>query len=264
MSRKEIPRAGLVQAALAGRITNREGAQALHLTIRQFQRLKRRVRDGGPLAVRHQGRGRLSPRRLPAAVGAQVQALLQDRYAGFNDTHLTEKLRERHGVAISRESVRRLRQALGWPAVHRRRPAQHRARRPREAAAGQLVQLDGSPFDWLQGRGPVMTLLGAIDDATSEVVALHFQPTEDLHGYATLVQQMVTTYGLPVALYGDGVNILVRTDRHWSLGEQLAGVQAPTHWAACSRTWALAISAPRRPRPRGASSACGPPCRIGS
>jgi transposase len=229
MSRKEIPRAGLVQAALAGRITNREGAQALHLTIRQFQRLKRRVRDAGPLAVRHQGRGRLSPRRLPAAVGAQVQALLRDRYAGFNDTHLTEKLRERHGLAISRESVRRLRQALGWPAVHRRRPAQHRARRPREAAAGQLVQLDGSPFDWLQGRGPVMTLLGAIDDATSEVVALHFQPTEDLHGYATLVQQMVTTYGLPVALYGDGVNILVRTDRHWSLGEQLAGVQAPTH-----------------------------------
>jgi hypothetical protein len=92
-----------------------------------------------------------------------------------------------------------------------------------------LVQLDGSPFDWLQTRGPRLTLLGAIDDATSEVVALHFRPTEDLHGYTTLLHQVFTSVGLPVALYGDGVNILVRTDAHWSLEEQLAGAQSPTH-----------------------------------
>src|SRR5204863_4738353 len=108
-----------------------------------------------------------------------------------------EKLCEVHQVPISRESVRRLRRALGLPSVHRRRPAQHRSRRPREQAAGQLVQLDGSPFAWLESRGPAMTLLGAIDDATSDVLALHFRPTEDLHGYATLLQQMFTTGGLP-------------------------------------------------------------------
>src|SRR4029450_6581361 len=94
MSRKELPRAGLLAAAVAGRITNREGAAALRVTPRQFQRLKTRFRVGGALTVRHQGRGRASHRRLPATVCAQVQALLQDRYAGFNDTHLTEKLRE--------------------------------------------------------------------------------------------------------------------------------------------------------------------------
>src|SRR4029453_10981026 len=116
MSRKEVPRAGLVQAALAGRITNREGARALHVSLRQFQRLKRRVRGGGVLALRHQGRARPSGRRLPATVSLQVQTLLQDRYAGFNDTHVTEKLREGHSVEISRESVRRLRRALGWAA----------------------------------------------------------------------------------------------------------------------------------------------------
>jgi transposase len=229
MSRKELPRAGLVQAALAGKITNREGARALHLSVRHFQRLKRRVREGGLLALRHQSRGRPSRRRLPAAVAGQVQVLLRDRYAGFNDTHLTEKLREVHHLPVSRESVRRLRIALGWPAVHRRRPARHRTRRPRAAAAGQLLQLDGSPFAWLEDRGPVLTLLGAIDDATSEVLALHFRPTEDLHGYATLLQQVFTTYGLPVALYGDGISILVRSDAHWTLPEQLAGQQEPTH-----------------------------------
>jgi len=229
MSRKELPRAGLVAAALAGRISNREGATALRMSLRQFQRLKARVRDAGAPALRHRGRGRLSPRRLPAEVTVRVQALLRDRYGGFNDTHLTEKLREVEGLVLSRESVRRLRRALGLPAVHRRRPAQHRHRRPREQAAGQLVQLDGSPFAWLQERGPALTLLGAIDDATSQVVALHFRPTEDLHGYATLLQQMFTTVGVPIALYGDGVNILVRTDRHWTLAEQMAGTQAPTH-----------------------------------
>jgi transposase len=178
MSRKELPRVGLLAAAVAGRISNREGAAALRVTPRQFQRLKQRFRLGGALAVRHQGRGRPSHRRLPATLCAQVQALLRDRYAGFNDTHCTEKLRELHGLAISRESVRRLRRSLGVPAMHRRRPPQHRSRRPRETAAGQLLQIDGRPFDWLEGRGPTMTLLGAIDDATSEVIALHFRPTK--------------------------------------------------------------------------------------
>ena len=229
MSRKELPRAGLVAAALAGRISNREGATALRMSLRQFQRLKARVREAGPPALRHRGRGRLSARRLPAELTVRVQALLRDRYAGFNDTHVTEKLREVEALVLSRESVRRLRRALGLPAVHRRRPPQHRSRRPREQAAGQLVQLDGSPFAWLQERGPILTLLGAIDDATSQVVALHFRPTEDLHGYATLLQQMFTSVGMPIALYGDGVNILVRTDRHWTLTEQLAGTRAPTH-----------------------------------
>lgn len=251
MSRKELPRAGLLAAALAGRISNREGAAALRITPRQFQRLKQRFRAGGAPALRHQGRGRRSPRRLPVTLCAQVQALLRDRYAGFNDTHLTEKLREHHGLAISRESVRRLRRALDLPAVHRRRPAQHRARRPREQAAGQLLQLDGSPFDWLEGRGPRMTLLGAIDDATSTVVALHFRPTEDLHGYATVLQEVFTTFGVPVALYGDGVNILVRTDRHWTLAEQLAGTQAPTHLGRVLQDLGIGYVQARSPQGKG-------------
>src|SRR5262252_601967 len=251
MSRKELPRAGLVTAALAGRISNREGAAALRVSPRQFQRLKARFRDSGAAALRHRGRGRLSPRRLPVSTTVRVQALLNGIYQGFNDTHATEKLREIEAIAISRESVRRLRRALGLPAVHRRRPAQHRSRRAREQAAGQLVQLDGSPFDWLEGRGPAMTLLGAIDDATSQVVALHFRPTEDLHGYATVLQQMFTCVGLPVALYGDGLNILVRNDRHWTLDEQLAGTQAPTHIGRMLQELGIGYVQARSPQGKG-------------
>lgn len=251
MSRKELPRPGLVNAALAGRISNREGAVALGITLRQFQRLKQRVREQGVTALRHQGRGRPSPRRLPVALAGQVQALLRDRYAGFNDTHVTEKLREDHGLTISRESVRRLRRALGLPARHRRRAAKHRSRRPREQAAGQLVQLDCSPFDWLEGRGPRMTLLGAIDDATSAVTALHFRPTEDLHGYATVLHQVFTTAGLPMAVYGDGINILVRNDGHWTMAEQLAGTQRPTHLGLVLQELGIGYVRARSPQAKG-------------
>ena len=74
-----------------------------------------------------------------------------------------------------------------------------------------------------------MTLHGALDDATGAVLALHFRPTEDLHGYAMLFAQVFATHGLPVACYGDGTAILVRTDAHWSLDEELRGTQDPTH-----------------------------------
>jgi transposase len=251
MSRKELPRPGLVNAALAGRISNREGAAALRITIRQFQRLKQRVREQGITALRHQGRGQPSHRRLAVALAGQVQALWRDRYAGFNDTHFTEKLREEHGLTISRESVRRLRRALGLPARHRRRPAKHRSRRPREEAAGQLLQLDGSPFEWLEGRGPRLTLLGAIDDATSAVMALHFRPTEDLHGYATVLHQVFTSAGLPVAVYGDGINILVRNDGHWTLAEELAGTQRPTHLGLVLQELGVGYVRARSPQAKG-------------
>jgi transposase len=176
LSRKELHRPGLLKAALGGRLTNRQVAVALGLSVRHVRRLKRRVEAGGAPALGHRSRGRPSPRRLPPALRAEVMRLMTTVYEGFNDTHLTEKLREEHGLPISRESVRRLRCALGRPARRARRPAQGRRRRIPEAARGALVQIDGSPFAWLEGRGPARMLLGAVDDATTEILALHFRP----------------------------------------------------------------------------------------
>ena len=132
MSRKEVPRAGLVKAALAGGITNAQGALALHLTVRQFQRLKARVRAEGAAGLLHRGRGRASPRRLGAAQGERIGQLLQTTYARFNDCHLTEKLRdvEPPALHVSRATVRRIRCALGVPATRRRRDRGARRRAP--------------------------------------------------------------------------------------------------------------------------------------
>src|SRR6266849_577478 len=222
MSGKETPRPGILNALCDARITTQQAAEALHLSVRQIQRLKPRYREAGALGLVHRGRGQPSRRRLAAPLRELIVAAMTTTYAGLNDVHLTEKLQEVHALVVSRPTVRRLRCALGLFATRRRRAPKHRRRRARHAAAG-------SPFAWLEDRGPVMTLLGAIDDATGSVLALHFRPTEDLHGYATLFAQLFTTHGLPLAFYGDRLNVFVRNDRYWTLAEELHGAQHPTH-----------------------------------
>ena len=236
MSRKEVPRAGLVKASLAGKVTNQEGARALGVSVRQFKRLKARFRREGARGLLHRRRGQPSRRRLPAALREQIVQLMTTTYAGFNDVHLTEKLQELHALPVSRATVRRIRLALGRASPRRRRAPQHRSRRPRAPAMGQLVQLDASPFAWFEDRGPRATLHGLIDDATSSPLALWFRPTEDLHGYTTVLGQTCRQYGLPITLYGDRLNLFRRNDQHWTLPEELRASRIPPISAACCRS----------------------------
>jgi transposase len=251
MSRKEVPRAGLVKAALAGRITNQEGARALGLTVPQFKRLKARFRREGVRGLGHRRRGQPSPRRLPAALRAQVVALMTTTDVGFNDVHLTEKLRPQHALPVSRATVRRIRRALGRPPQRPRRAPQHRSRRPRAPALGQLVQLDASPFAWFEDRGPMAALHGLIDDATSIPLALWFRPTEDLHGYTTVLDQTCRQYGVPVTLYGDRLSLFRRNDQAWTLEEELRGQQDPTHFGRMLQDLAIGFIAARSPQAKG-------------
>ena len=251
MSRKELLRAGLVKAALARRITNRQGATSLRLSVRQFQRLKRRLETGGDAALRHRSRGQPSAHRLPAGLRTKVTTLMSTVYAGFNDVHLTEKLREVEQLPLSRESVRRLRLAAGRPAQRPRRAPRYRRRRTPAAAAGALVQTDGSPFAWLEDRGPRLTLLGVIDDATGQILALRFREAEDLHGYTGLFHEVFTIHGLPLAVYGDRLNVFVRNDRHWTLEEQLAGQRHPTHLGRMFQDLGISYISAHSPQAKG-------------
>ena len=251
LSRKELHRPGLLKALCSGRVTNGQVAAALGISVRQVRRLRRRFERGGPAALVHGNRGRPSPRRLRPAVRQTVRRLMTPVYVGFNDTHLTEKLREHHALTVSRETVRRLRRELGQPATRARRPPRARRRRVPAAARGALIQIDGSPFAWLEGRGPALVLLGAVYYATTEILALQFRPAEDVHGYATLFRDVFTQHGLPLAVYGDRLNLLVRNDAHWSVAEQLAGVQAPTHLGRMLAALAIGYVAARSPQAKG-------------
>ena len=120
MSQKEAPRAGLVRAARDGKMTNAEGARALGISVRQFRRLRAAYREEGAHGLVHGNRGQPSPRRRSAQERARIVELLVGKYLGFNDCHLTEKLRQVEKLTLSRELVRRLRLEAKLPAKHKR------------------------------------------------------------------------------------------------------------------------------------------------
>ena len=129
--------------------------------------------------------------------------LASTTYAGANHTHLTELLRDREGIDLSRPTVRRILTKAGIPSPRKRRAPKHRVRRQRMPQAGMLVQIDGSFHRWLGEDGPQFTLLLAVDDATSAVANAVFCPEEDTRGYFILMQGLIERWGVPTALYSD-------------------------------------------------------------
>lgn len=249
MGNRDARRLGLIHAALQGKITNGEGAAALGLSVRQFKRLRRRVRQHGARGVVHGNRGRLSPRRLAAATRQRVHELLTGAVK-VNDHHLAELVSE-EGLPVSPASVRRERRRLKLAPKRRRRAPRHRRRRERAARRGALVLIDGSPFPWFTEAGVGYSLLGALDDATGEILALTFRPTEDLHGYVVLLQELIRAHGVPLALYGDRSGILVRNDAHWTLEEELAGRQSPPQFGRMLEELAIRFIAATSPQAKG-------------
>src|SRR5216117_1352306 len=251
MSSKEARRPGLVQAAVAGKITNAEAARALRMGVRQFRRLKAAYRRSGVEALLHGNRGRRPANRLSDVERKRIVELINQKYAGLNDSHLTEKLCELEDLALSREAVRRLRRAAGIAPVRRRRAPKHRRRRLREACKGALVLVDASEYLWFGESGPRWNLLGALDDAGGEILALHFRPDEDLHGYTQLLRRVIGAHGLPCNLYGDRLGVFVRNDDHWTLEEELAGQQSPTQFGQMLAELAIGYIAAHSPQAKG-------------
>ncbi len=166
--------AGVLSAAQAG--------QLLGLAQRQLRRLRAGYRQEGASALAHGNRGKRPVNAVDLEVAQRVVELAQTTYLGFNQQHLTEMLAEREGLHLSRPTVHRILRTAGISAPRKRRPSRAHHRRDRMAKEGCLLQVDGSRHDWLEGRGPYLTLVGAIDDATGLVVEATFREQEDAQG----------------------------------------------------------------------------------
>jgi transposase len=251
LSQKELQRVSVITACVKGAMACASAAGLLCLSVRQIKRLKRRLREDGEAALAHANRGRPSPRRLPERTRQAVLRLYRTKYAGFNDHHLCEKLNEVEGLSLSRETLRRLLRQEGHGSPRKRRPPAHRQRRLRVAREGELVQLDGSPHDWLAGRGPRLTLLGMQDDATGKILAAQFFLSESAEGYFHLLQSLLRRFGVPTAFYGDRSGIFVRNDPHWSLEEELAGQRQPTQFGRALAELGITFIAAKSPQAKG-------------
>lgn len=221
MSIEEQRRAVVLTGVVAGSVSVGEAARLLGLTERSVWRLKRGFLADGPAGLVHGNRARPSPRRLDERTRARIVELAGGRFEGANDSHLVDLLAD-EGLVVSRATVQRILRAAGRPSPRHRRPPRHRSRRDRMAQAGLLLQLDGSRHDWLEGRGPRLTLVGAIDDATGVLTGATFREQEDVAGYLEILRDTVRRHGIPAAVYHDRHSIFVASTRTpLTLEEQL-------------------------------------------
>ena len=231
MTQQELQRVKVIENAVMGRIRVQEAARVLGLSGRQVKRLKARYRAETVDWVRHGNRGRPSEKAISPQLREQIVELARNKYAGFNDTHLTEKLNQQEDIEVSRETVRRILRKAKLASPQKRRPPKYRSRRERKPRLGMMVLTDASREDWLEGRGPVLTLIGYQDDASGKVLAARFQlEYEDTVGYLRQFRAMVEREGIPLSVYRDQHGTFQRNDQHWTLEEELAGRQDPTQF----------------------------------
>jgi transposase len=215
---------------LAGELSLEDAAGHLGISVRQVQRLVSAVRTEGAAVLLHGNRGRAPANRVADEQRARLLELARTTYAGFNPEHMAETVAEEHPeLAVSARTLRRVLAEAGISAPRTRRSPAHRSRRERMPRAGMLLQTDGSDHDWLEGRGPRLTLVGGIDDATGVVPGATFRAHEDAAGYFLMLGQTARRVGLPLALYTDRHGIFTKaTDRPPTLTEQLTGQRSLT------------------------------------
>jgi transposase len=252
LTSRQQHRLAVLTRLVARHCTAVEAAALLGMSERTVWRLKAAYQQHGAAALIHGNRDRSTSWALTEDLREQVRSLVAERYADCNDAHITELLAREHDIFLSRASVRRILRAAGSPAPHPRRAPRHRRRRDRFAQAGMLLQIDGSPHLWFGPDQPRCTLLAAIDDATSMVVGAVFRAQEDAHGYLLLVRHVLTSYGIPDALYHDRHGIFQRNPHdRWTLEEEFAGAKDPTQFGRVLVELGIGSIAARSPQAKG-------------
>ena len=226
LSLKEARRLHVINQTIDGKLTAAQAALVLKLSIRQVKRLKRGVMILGEAFLAHKNRGKTPKHAIGKKVRDLVVSLALDarKFKDASCEHMAELLAEYHGIAISSRSIRRILNEAGIKLKYARKPTRRRRSRDRMPSSGILVQIDASPFAWLEDRGPSASLHGGIDDATGAILALFFRPTEDLLGHLSVLFQMLLRFGIPRAIYSDRHTIFFSPKKDkLTLEEEIAG-----------------------------------------
>ncbi|PIR07972.1 hypothetical protein COV53_05480 [Candidatus Gottesmanbacteria bacterium CG11_big_fil_rev_8_21_14_0_20_37_11] len=203
MSEQEVDRVGVMQRLAAKEIKQRHAAGLLHISIRQVKRLLKAYKAHGAKGLIHKGRGKAGNRALPQKEKNRMLDIIKTNYADFGPTLACEKLAEVHCMHRADETVRKLMIDAGlWIAKERKIVRLHQLRERRDCL-GEMVQADGSPHDWFEGRSPSCTLLVFIDDATGKLLHLEFVQSESTHAYFAAVGYYLKKHGRPVVFYVD-------------------------------------------------------------
>ena len=224
MTAPEARRLYLIQQVIERKLRQRPAAALAGCSLRQLQRLVRRVRQHGPGGIVHRLRGCRSNRRHPEPLRQRVLALYRAHYEDFGPTLAQEKLAERHRLHLGRETLRRWLLAAGLWTGQRQAAPQHQWRE-RKACCGEMIQVDGSHHAWLEGRGPRLVLMAYIDDATSAVFARFYDYEGTLPALDSFARY-ARRYGLPQSVYVDRHTTYRALGRR-TVADELAGRPRP-------------------------------------
>jgi transposase len=235
----------------AGKIRAQRAAELLGITKRQFRRLVAAYRQKGIAALAHGNRGRSPANRISEAVRQEILRLAKETYRDYNDCHFTEELAEQaEPIVVSRSTLRRIRRAAGQGSPRKRRAPEYRGRRERYPQAGMMLQTDGSRHDWLEGRGPWLTLVAMIDDANNEVPWAVFREEEDAAGYFLVLEQVCRSKGIPQSIYADQHTIF-QSPSQPSIEQELYGELPRTQFGRLVDELGIQLIAARSPQAKG-------------
>ena len=206
MSNREIDRYHVIRQLLDKKITTKNAATQLNLSVRHVKRLKKRVRVSGKRGLIHQSRGKPSHHRVSASTSTKIIKLITRHYPDFGPTFAAEKLRECHGIDHDPKTVQSIMVTSGlWTTKCQPKKSPHRAWRARKDCFGEMEQFDGSYHDWFEGRaGPdTHCLLASIDDATGTITKAEFAEHEGVFPVFGFWRDYLLTHGKPRSIYLD-------------------------------------------------------------
>lgn len=244
MSQKEARRAQVLALLNEKTISQQEAAKHLGITPRQTRRLAKRYQSEGLAGLISKKRGRPSNRRLTEETCSTVVELIGAHYRDFGPTLAKEKLGELHDLHLSVESTRQLMIGAGYWKSKRGGTVCAHPMRERRARFGEMIQIDGSPHDWFEGRAASCTLLVFIDDATGKLTQLRFMPSETTLGYMRVLHDHIKAHGVPVALYSDRHSI-------FRINAKEADVEAQTQFSRAARELGIECIHAHSPQAKG-------------
>ena len=226
MSQRELKRLSVIHRVIDDVVTQIKAAEILDLGTRQVRRIEDRVIEEGDKGIIHKSRGRPSLRAFPDSIKNRVITLCKTKYEGFNPTLASEKLFEINKIKLSRETLRGWFKEKNIPyRIRKKRP--HRNWRERKHHFGEMLQVDGSHHDWLEGRGPKCVLMGYIDDATSNVFA-RLHEYEGTFPFMDSFKRYIKRYGIPCSVYIDR-HSTYKSAKKQSIEEQLQNIEPLSH-----------------------------------
>lgn len=248
MSAKERLRLSVMEQVASGSLSLLQGALSLGVSYRQMRRIRQRHRLRGDCGLVHQLRGKASNRGIGAGVRERSLGLCREKYAGFGPTLAAEYLAKDEGLVISHDTLRRWLLTEGLM-PKRRRGRKHRRRRERRSRLGELLQMDGSWHDWLEGRGNWCCLMVLIDDATGRVYA-RFYEKETLSAAFDVFERYAIQSGLPHSLYVDRSSIY-RSDKDLTLEQELANERPVTQFGRAMKALEVELILANSPQAKG-------------